>query len=234
MSAINETLIRDVVADVMGRLNGGVVAPKTAAAPSQADLTGKSPASAAGSGSGRGKHGVFQDANQACAAAQDAFVPLREKGVAARAKIVEIVKTMAEANAVEWGRIELEETKIGRLDHKIEKLKIIKLVPGVEWLNPYGRSGDHGIMLEEYTPFGVVAAITPSTHSISGHVERQHRQYRRRRQHGGFQCASRRREMCRAGGARIQSRHRARGGHRECHHDHRAADARVVQGHLRP
>jgi aldehyde dehydrogenase len=166
MSAINETLIRDVVADVMGRLNGGVVAPKTAAAPSQADLTGKSPASAAGSGSGRGKHGVFQDANQACAAAQDAFVQLREKGVAARAKIVEIVKTMAEANAVEWGRIELEETKIGRLDHKIEKLKIIKLVPGVEWLNPYGRSGDHGIMLEEYTPFGVVAAITPSTHSI--------------------------------------------------------------------
>src|SRR6185436_19368322 len=29
-----------------------------------------------------------------------------------------------------------------------------------------GRSGDHGITLEEYTPFGVVAAITPSTHSV--------------------------------------------------------------------
>jgi aldehyde dehydrogenase len=52
------------------------------------------------------------------------------------------------------------------LDHKIEKLKILKLVPGVEWLHPDGRSGDHGITLEEYTPFGVVAAITPSTHSI--------------------------------------------------------------------
>ena len=73
---------------------------------------------------------------------------------------------MAEANAEEWGRIELEETKIGRLDHKIEKLKIIKLVPGVEWLRPDARSGDHGITLEEYTPFGVVGAITPSTHSI--------------------------------------------------------------------
>jgi len=60
----------------------------------------------------------------------------------------------------------LEETKIGRLDHKIEKLKVIKVVPGVEWLRPDARSGDHGIMLEEYTPFGVVAAITPSTHSI--------------------------------------------------------------------
>jgi aldehyde dehydrogenase len=67
---------------------------------------------------------------------------------------------------VEWGRIELEETKIGRLDHKIEKLQIIKDVPGVEWLRPEGRSGDHGITLEEFTPFGVIGAITPSTHSI--------------------------------------------------------------------
>ena len=73
---------------------------------------------------------------------------------------------MADSNAAEWGRIELEETKIGRLDHKIEKLRGIMGVPGVEWLHPYGLSGDHGITLEEYTPFGVIGAITPSTHSI--------------------------------------------------------------------
>jgi aldehyde dehydrogenase len=109
---------------------------------------------------------VFQDANQACAAAHAGFLQLKKAGIAARIKVVEIVKSLAEANAEEWGRIELEETKIGRLDHKIEKLKIIKLVPGVEWLQPEGRSGDHGIMLEEFTPFGVVAAITPSTHSV--------------------------------------------------------------------
>jgi aldehyde dehydrogenase len=112
------------------------------------------------------RHGVFQDANEACAAAHNGFLQLKKKGVAARAKVVEIVKTLAETHAEEWGRIELEETKIGRLDHKIEKLKILKLVPGVEWLHPDGRSGDHGITLEEYTPFGVVAAITPSTHSV--------------------------------------------------------------------
>jgi aldehyde dehydrogenase len=86
--------------------------------------------------------------------------------MAARRKVVHIVKTLAEANAAQWGRLELDETKIGRLDHKIEKLQIIKDVPGVEWLRPEGRSGDHGIMLEEYTPFGVIGAITPSTHSI--------------------------------------------------------------------
>jgi len=115
---------------------------------------------------GQSKYGVFPDANEACAAAHAGFLQLKKQGMAARAKVVEIIKAMCEANANEWGRIELEETKIGRLDHKIEKLKIIKLVPGVEWIRPDGRSGDHGIMLEEYTPFGVVAAITPSTHSV--------------------------------------------------------------------
>lgn len=164
--AVNEALIREVVADVLSRL--GQQTPAISS-PSPAP-----PAPACGCGNGYsgssskrgGNLGVFQDATEACAAAQDGFLQLKEKGMAARAKVVEIVKSLAEANAVEWGRIELEETKIGRLDHKIEKLKILKLVPGVEWLHPDGRSGDHGITLEEYTPFGVVAAITPSTHSI--------------------------------------------------------------------
>lgn len=160
MSSVNETLIRDVVAEVLARLNGAGTAP----AP-QADCgcNGKPRSSSPGL---RGKFGVFQDANEACAAAQEAFELLRKKGVEARRKVEEIVKTMAAQNAEAWGRIELEETKIGRLDHKIEKLQIIKLVPGVDWLRPDARSGDHGITLEEYTPFGVIAAITPSTHSI--------------------------------------------------------------------
>jgi len=163
MSNVNETLIRDVVAEVLGRLGQGGAQP--AMAP-QEKACGCANGHASVKTSGSGTFGVFQDANEACEAAHSGFLQLRQKGIAARARIVEIIKTMAEANAVEWGKLELEETKIGRLDHKIEKLKIIKLVPGVEWLHPDGRSGDHGIMLEEYTPFGVVAAITPSTHSI--------------------------------------------------------------------
>jgi aldehyde dehydrogenase len=173
MSAVNETLIRDVVEEVLGRLNGAAssrpaVAPAPASSPAPAACgCGEKPRTSGGSiSTKRGQHGVFQDANEACAAAHEGFLQLRDKGVAARAKVIEIVKTLAEKNATDWGRIELEETRIGRLDHKIEKLKILKLVPGVEWLRPDGRSGDHGITLEEYTPFGVVAAITPSTHSI--------------------------------------------------------------------
>jgi aldehyde dehydrogenase len=116
---------------------------------------------------------VFHDAGEACAAAHEAFLQLREKGVEARVKIVDLIKSMADSHAEEWGKLEYQETRIGRLDHKIGKLKIIKLVPGVEWLRPDGRSGDHGITMEEYTPFGVVGAVTPSTHSvptISGNI----------------------------------------------------------------
>lgn len=165
MRAVNEALIRDVVAEVLGRLGQGT-APAASPAPGKEACGCGGNGQAGGPGIGRGKYGVFQDANEACAAAQAGFLQLKQKGIAARAKVVELVKAMADANAVEWGRLELEETKIGRLDHKIEKLKIIKLVPGVEWIHPDGMSGDHSIMLEEYTPFGVVAAITPSTHSV--------------------------------------------------------------------
>jgi aldehyde dehydrogenase len=174
MSAVNETLIRDVVAEVLGRLNGSAaqapkpVSPAPASAPAEKNGSCSCSVHVASSASVplRGKYGVFQDANEACAAAQEAYLQLQQKGVEARRKIEEIVKSLAEKNAEAWGRIEYDETKIGRLDHKIAKLQIIKLVPGVDWLRPDARSGDHGIMLEEYTPFGVVGAVTPSTHSI--------------------------------------------------------------------
>jgi aldehyde dehydrogenase len=175
MSAVNEALIRDVVSEVLGRL-GGATGLKTSAhtpAPTEPTCSCNGQAHSGASPGLRGKFGVFQDANEACAAAQEAFLQLQQKGVAARRKIEAIVKTFADQNAAEWGRLELEETRIGRLDHKIEKLQIIKLVPGVDWLRPDGHSGDHGITLEEYTPFGVVGAVTPSTHSIptlSGNV----------------------------------------------------------------
>jgi aldehyde dehydrogenase len=167
MSAVNEALIRDIVSEVLGRL-GGAPSPKTSISPpapkSECSCGGRNGSTSAPAL--RGKFGVFHDTNEACAAAHEAFLLLQQKGVAARRKIEEIIKSLCDKNAEVWGKLELDETKIGRLDHKIEKLRIIKLVPGVDWLRPDGRSGDHGITLEEYTPFGVVAAVTPSTHSI--------------------------------------------------------------------
>jgi aldehyde dehydrogenase len=165
MNSVNETLIRDVVAEVFGKLNGAHAKafPAPLPPPTPMARTGKT---SSGGVPLRGNFGVFQDAKAACVAAQEAYLLLKQKGVGSRRKIEEIVKTMADKNSEPWGKMELEETKIGRLDHKIEKLQIIKLVPGVDWIHPEGHSGDHGITLEEYTPFGVVGAVTPITHSV--------------------------------------------------------------------
>ena len=103
---------------------------------------------------------------KAAEAANDAHLRLKKLGVQGRAKVIEIVKGLAVANAEPWGKFEFDETKIGRLDHKIGKLLITKNVPGTEWLQPYAMSGDGGITLEEYAPFGVIGAILPVTHSV--------------------------------------------------------------------
>ena len=157
MSAINEAVIRDIVAEVLGKLGQTGPAPSVGGAPA---------VRSSGSVGRRGAFGVFQDPKEACVAAHESYLQLQKQGVEARRKVVDIVKRVVTDKAEPWGRQELEETKIGRLDHKIEKLQIIKLVPGVEWLQPYALSGDHGITHEEYTPFGVIGAVTPSTHSV--------------------------------------------------------------------
>ena len=87
---------------------------------------------------------------------------LSDSPLATRRAIIDIVRKICDEQAEELGRLEFEETKIGRLDHKIEKLKIIKLVPGVEFLRSDAVSGDHGLTVTEYAPFGVIGAITAS------------------------------------------------------------------------
>lgn len=160
---LNESLIHEIVQEVMGRLAVSGRSPSPAIS---GQSTASAPSRSMAGASGPGRFGVFASADEACVAAHEAFKQLSAKGVAGRNQIVRIVKDLCSANAQEWGRIELEETKIGRLDHKIEKLQGQRHIPGVEFLQPYGLSGDHGITLEEYAPFGVIGAVTPSTHSI--------------------------------------------------------------------
>ena len=63
--------------------------------------------------------------------------------------------------------MEMEETQIGRLEHKIEKLKTLgERTPGVEFLRSEVFSGDRGLAVIEHAPFGVIGAITPVTHSL--------------------------------------------------------------------
>ncbi|MDE0595919.1 MAG: aldehyde dehydrogenase [Roseibacillus sp.] len=172
MSAIDQEALRSVVEKVLtdlGRIGPGEIAPSSQATPKPVSAPASAPAEKECSckgGSTKGTFGVFGCVNSAANAAHDSFLQLKKLGLGARSRAIEIVKGLCAANTQAWGKFELNETKIGRLDHKIAKLEIMNKVPGVEWLQPYALSGDAGIMLEEYAPYGVIGAILPVTHSV--------------------------------------------------------------------
>lgn len=144
---VTETAIRSVVQEVLAQL-------------------GQSESGQSSAAKQDGDWGVFTCVDQAVQAANDAFQKLKLASLEDRMKAIDLVKKLCDEQAEELGRLEFEETKIGRLDHKIEKLKIIKKVPGVEWMRTDAVSGDHGLTVTEYAPFGVIGAITPVTHSL--------------------------------------------------------------------
>src|SRR5262249_15577161 len=89
------------------------------------------------------------------------------RGREARRKAVDCIRKICKEQAETLGREELDETKIGRLPHKIEKLQVIAdRIPGVEFLRTEAYSGENGITLIEYAPFGVIGVVTPVTHSL--------------------------------------------------------------------
>lgn len=159
---LDEESVRNIVRGVlrqMGAQAGDASAAQRPSAPAAVSAPNIYTASSS-------NKGIFTDVKEAAAAAFEAYKQLCKGGMAARQKVVDVVKKMTVANAKEWGAFEYNETKIGRLADKIGKLEIVKLVPGTEWIRPDAYSGDCGIMHEEYCPYGVIGAITPVTHSI--------------------------------------------------------------------
>jgi len=142
---IDEKLVSKVVSEVLIRL-------QSQAAPAKA---------------GASRFGVYDSMSDAVEAADRSFQALREKGTTARKQAISVIRRLCVAKAKEWGEIEFAETKIGRLDHKIEKLKICgDLVPGVEFMERHAFSGDFGLTVIDFAPWGVIGAVTPSTHSV--------------------------------------------------------------------
>lgn len=143
---INEDIIKSVVAQVLAEVaRNGNVAPTSFA----------------------GRHGIFYSVDEAVKAARTAFEQLQERGLAERKRIIDHIRRISIDNCVELGTMEMNETKIGRLEHKIEKLKTLgERSPGTEFLRTEAFSGDHGLAVIEHAPFGVIGAITPVTHSL--------------------------------------------------------------------
>src|SRR5262245_36983588 len=146
-ATLTEDLVRNVVQEVLA---------------SMGRTRGAAPAS-----SGARNWGVFSNVDDAVSAAAAAQKEFERRGLDDRRKAVNCIRRICLEQAKELGREELEETKIGRLEHKIDKLRACaERVPGVEALRTDAFSGGYGIALVEYAPFGVIGAITPVTHSL--------------------------------------------------------------------
>ena len=115
--------------------------------------------------SSSGDWGVFENMNDAVEAAHEAFLKFKGCSVQCRKKFIEAVKQMTLDHKEKLAEMTVEETKMGRVEHKIAKfINAAVNSPGVEYLRPEAWSGKNGLALDEYSPFGVIGNITPSTH----------------------------------------------------------------------
>ncbi len=147
---MTEDIIRNVIQEVLAQMGNGASLGNGKVAPRPSSNLG-----------------AFATAGDAVAAADQAFQAFRTRPLEDRRKAVDCIRKICVEQAEELGRAELAETKIGRLDHKIAKLRdAIPRVPGVEYLRTENVSGDDGLTLTDYAPFGVIGAITPVTHSL--------------------------------------------------------------------
>ncbi|MEO0586033.1 MAG: aldehyde dehydrogenase [Planctomycetota bacterium] len=143
-------LVHSVVSEVLRQLTTNGAGVAVAAPPPAAAST----------------DGLFTEVEPALATAERAHRQLVDAGVETRDAICKLIKQIARDNAQAWGQFELDETKVGRLAHKIAKLELLEQVPGVEFLQTPAHSGDDGIALDEGAPWGVIGVVTPVTHSI--------------------------------------------------------------------
>ena len=149
---ISSQEIEAIVKQVLAGMGGA----QTSAAPA---------AYTAAPGSTAGDRGVFENVDDAVEAAWKAQRDwVANYKIEDRQRIIEAIRRCARAHVEEWCHKIVEETGMGRYEDNVEKhLAVINKTPGPECLTTEAKSGDAGLMLEEYAPFGVICSITPTT-----------------------------------------------------------------------
>ncbi|MEW5950535.1 MAG: aldehyde dehydrogenase EutE [Elusimicrobia bacterium] len=111
---------------------------------------------------------VFETVDEAVKEAKESQKYFQELGLEKREKIISALREVSRINAKRWAEMAVKETGMGRVEDKIKKnILVSDKTPGVEDLRSVSYTGDKGLTLVEYAPFGVVAAITPSTNAVA-------------------------------------------------------------------
>ena len=113
---------------------------------------------------GRKLIGVFDDMNDAIAAASKGYQAVRAMSVEEREKIITEIRRLTREEAPIMAKLGVAETGMGKVEHKrLKHLLVADKTPGTEDIISAAKTGDNGLTLVEMAPFGVVGAITPST-----------------------------------------------------------------------
>jgi propionaldehyde dehydrogenase len=110
---------------------------------------------------GSGIHDTIDQAVRAARKAQPRFVALP---LDKRKAIIQAIRDVTLANNKEWAAAAVAETGLGRVEDKLqENILAASKTPGLEDLEATAVSGDKGLTLTEYAPFGVIGSLTPVT-----------------------------------------------------------------------
>lgn len=116
----------------------------------------------------RGQDGVYATLDEAVAAAQQAFKRLNALPLAIREDMVAHMRQAGRENAVLLAELAQSETGMGRVEDKTLKNRLnADKTLGTEALRTEAWSGDGGLTITEYAPYGVIGALTPSTNPTS-------------------------------------------------------------------
>ena len=112
--------------------------------------------------------GIHSSIDEAVAAASRAFVVYRDMGLERRKTIVEAMRAAMLREGERLAYMAAEETGIGRAEDKVIKNRLVTTkTPGPEDLEPMALTGDAGMVVTEFAPYGVIGSITPTTNPTS-------------------------------------------------------------------
>lgn len=114
----------------------------------------------------KGDWGIFEKMDDAIEAADIARQEYLNRSMTEREKYVQAIRdaVLDKDNLEYMSKMGAEETGIGAYEYKLIKNTLAaQKTPGTEDLITEAMSGDDGLTLVEYSPFGVIGSITPTT-----------------------------------------------------------------------
>lgn len=109
-------------------------------------------------------NGIFETVDEAIAAAKQAQEIYADKPMAFREKVIQAIKDGFGPKIHYIAQATRDETGMGTVEAKETKLKnALYNTAGPEILKPDVETGDGGMIMYEYTPFGVIGGVGPST-----------------------------------------------------------------------